>query len=107
MRRDKVKNTNINYEPENLFVITGQEEEKDDWAGMPEFEQPELEAWKTIKVRFDCEEDLIEFAQKIGQKLTPKTKSIRYPETSKDDGNLLRWIDEDDIDNDDVVEIIE
>ena len=41
-------NKTLNYQPENLFVVTGQEDEQTpyDWDGMPEFNQPEAEAWK-------------------------------------------------------------
>ena len=62
-------NKTINYSPENLFVASGQEEEKTphEWDDMPEFNQPEAEAWKMINVRFRNEEDLLEF-KNFGQK---------------------------------------
>lgn len=43
---------------------------------MPEFKQEKKEPYSKIIVRFDNEEDLQEFAEMIGQKLTNKTKTI-------------------------------
>lgn len=50
-----------------------------EWGGMPEFVQEKKEPYKTLIVRFDSEQDYIDFQQKIGQKLTAKTKSIWHP----------------------------
>ena len=50
-----------------------------DWDGMPEFIQEKKEPYKKLIIRFETEEDYEEFAEKIGQKLTPKTKSIWHP----------------------------
>lgn len=49
------------------------------WDGMPEFTQEKKDPFSQIIVRFETEEDLNEFAELIGQKLTPKTKSIWHP----------------------------
>jgi hypothetical protein len=51
----------------------------DEWVDMPEFIQEKRDAFKTITVRFECEEDYLEFAEIINQKLTSKTKSIWHP----------------------------
>jgi hypothetical protein len=50
------------------------------WFDMPEFEQPKKEPYTELKIRFASEEDLQDFANLIGQKLTVKTKSIWHPE---------------------------
>jgi len=50
-----------------------------EWRGMPEFVQEKKEPFSKIVVRFECQEDLDEFAELIGQNLTPKTKSIWHP----------------------------
>ena len=50
-----------------------------EWVGMPEFVQEKKEPFAKIIVRFETEEDLKDFAEKIGQKLTKKTKSIWHP----------------------------
>ena len=52
---------------------------EDLWKGMPEFEQEKQEPHAKINFRFENEEDLQEFAELIGQKLTSKTKSAWYP----------------------------
>jgi len=51
----------------------------DEWVGMPEFHQVKVEPFSKITIRFETEEDLNNFAELIGQKLTPKTKSIWHP----------------------------
>mgnify|MGYP003134862751 FL=1 len=78
-------------EQEELF---GKEEH---WDNMPEFLQEKQEdPFSTITVRFETEEDLNDFSQKIGQKLTPLSKSIWHPYKSHwgDEVNKLRWQDE-------------
>lgn len=54
-----------------------------EWKGMPEFVQERQTPYQQITVRFDSEEDVQEFAQLIGQKLTPKTKSIWHPKLER------------------------
>ena len=49
------------------------------WQGMPEFVQEKQDVYACINCRFECDEDLKEFAKLIGQKLTRKTKSAWYP----------------------------
>ena len=103
-------NKTLNYQPENLFVVTGQEEEQTpyDWDGMPEFNQPEAEAWKVLKVRFRNEEDLRNFAEVIDQtNITLKTKGIWYPPADKTANSLLRYMDEGQISEDNIQEIVE
>jgi len=51
---------------------------EDEWVGMPEFIQ-EKKPEQMIKVRFENDEDLQDFARLIGQKLTDRTKSIWHP----------------------------
>lgn len=49
------------------------------WAGMPEFEQPDVQSWKQLIVHFANEADYNAFCQTVGQDLTLKTKSMWYP----------------------------
>lgn len=49
------------------------------WKGMPEFEQDDKTAWKSITVHFANESDYEAFARLTGQTLTPQTKSIWHP----------------------------
>lgn len=66
-----------------------------EWQGMPEFVQQKQEAYATLTVRFDSEEDLQEFAALIGQKLTQRTKSIWHPHRPHCGGpnSGKRWVD--------------
>jgi len=52
---------------------------EEQWQDMPEFIQLKQEPFACINIRFENEEDLKDFAEIIGQKLTPKTKSIWHP----------------------------
>lgn len=53
-----------------------------EWGGMPEFVQEKIEPFKTLIIRFDTEDDYINFQKLIGQTLTNKTKSIWHPAKS-------------------------
>lgn len=50
----------------------------DEWVGMPEFEQDDLQGI-ILHVHFENEKDRADFFNKIGQSFTDKTKSIWYP----------------------------
>ncbi len=65
-----------------------------EWEGMPEFVQDKKEPFSKIIVRFETEENLKEFANKINQNLTPKTKSIWYPFKSHWGNGRMMWVDE-------------
>lgn len=69
----------------DLFGELLEDSWRNEWKGMPEFVQEDLEPKFQILVSFEDEEDVKEFAAKIGQKITPNgdgkyTKSIWYPE---------------------------
>jgi hypothetical protein len=49
------------------------------WQGMPEFVQGKREPYAKIIVRFASEEDLQDFAKRIGQNLNRKTICIWHP----------------------------
>ena len=67
---------------------------KDLWPDMPEFVQDKQEPYAQMIVRFRNQEDLDEFAQLIGQKLTRKTKSIWHPVLVRGINANKRWVDE-------------
>lgn len=67
---------------------TTEDNPADEWQGMPEFDQEDREALKTIKVHFASEEDMQAFAKLTGQTLTMKTKSIWYPRREHIEGDL-------------------
>jgi hypothetical protein len=74
---------------DELFELEWQKE----WTGMPEFVQEKDEPFAMLRVRFRTKEDLEDFAERIGQKLTPRTKSIWHPALVKTNKQLLRWRD--------------
>ncbi len=67
---------------------------KKEWKGMPEFSQKNLEAFKTIMVNFEREEDMVAFAKLIGQPIGRTTKSIWYPKVEYDKILNKRYVDE-------------
>jgi hypothetical protein len=88
---------NVDTESKNIFMLSGDEEKVTpyDYDGMPEFNQPNGEAYCVMKIRFRSEDDIREFAKVIGQNsITGKTKSIWFPALDKKRNSLLRWIDD-------------
>lgn len=59
------------------------------WQGMPQFANEDLigDAYKTLTVRFETQDDYRVFASLIEQPLTPKTKAIWYPAKDFDSHN--------------------
>jgi hypothetical protein len=58
---------------------------EDEWNGMPEFEQEDKLAKRTLLVHFYNDDDVQEFAELIEQKITDKTKYVYYPRIEKND----------------------
>jgi len=63
------------YEP----LPTEPDDPNDHWKGMPEFEQEDLTAYKTIHVHFKDEYAYKDFSRILNQKLTEHTRSIWHP----------------------------
>ena len=72
------------------------------WKGMTEYKQDDNGPWKTIKMHFRNEEDFKEFSKLTGNNLSKKTKSAWYPKLEITKNALLRWIEDDDGDEDDI-----
>ena len=68
-------------------------DELEHWKGMPEFVQEKQEAFKKLIVRFNSQEDVDAFAELIGQKITPKTKSLWFPALVRGLNTGKRYID--------------
>lgn len=66
--------------------------ESDEWLEMPEFVQNNKQPFAKIIFRFSSEQDLLEFSNLIGQKLTAKTKSAWYPELQRGLNTGKRWV---------------
>jgi hypothetical protein len=67
---------------------------KEEWDGMPEFEQKNLLPEYSVKVNFVSVEDLKKFAELIQQPLTTKTSSIWFPAQTKADLKNKVYVDE-------------
>ena len=69
----------------------GENDADEEWLDMPEFKQEDLTPVRQIIVSFKTDEDVQEFANIVGQKLTDKTKSIWYPKQEIDEVKDLRY----------------
>lgn len=67
---------------------------RDEWVGMPEFEQRNLLPIASVRVNFASYEDMKKFAEMIGQTITTKTDSVWYPPQEKAIMFDKRYIDE-------------
>ena len=67
---------------------------ENEWKGMPEFVQENLEPYKTIYVHFESRDDMEAFARLIGQSIGLNTRSIWYPEAEIGHFADRRYIDE-------------
>jgi len=50
-----------------------------EWQDMPEFVQKDLTPYKSIKVHFETQADMLEFAKLVGQNIHYTTQSVWYP----------------------------
>lgn len=64
---------------------------EDEWKGMPEFYQENLEPESQIIVSFKNQKDREKFAKLIDQSITPKTKSIWYPAQEREEFKNLSY----------------
>ena len=60
-------------------IVASKEAAHSEWRQMPEFVQEKQEPFAQITFRFETEQDLQDFAELIGQKLTAKTRSAWHP----------------------------
>lgn len=67
---------------------------KEEWEGMPEFEQKNLLPEYSVKINFACIEDLKMFSELIKQPLTTKTSSIWFPAQIKANLKNKVYVDE-------------
>ena len=69
----------------------GDNNAREEWVDMPEFEQDDAMPKNRIMVTFRNSEDREEFSKLIGQNITEKTKSIWHPKLEKDNLKDLRY----------------
>ena len=67
---------------------------KEEWIGMPEYEQEKLDPQTTIFIHFRSEEDARDFEKVIGQKIYPKEKSYWHPVRVPQKPNDYRYMEE-------------
>lgn len=75
--------------PQNDAVAPWEKE----WVGMPEFIQNDLEAKFSVRVNFETETDMYEFAKLVNQKITFKTQSIWFPKVERVVAIDKLWVD--------------
>lgn len=51
-----------------------------EWGGMPEFSQKDKTAFRSIVVHFRTQEDVDQFAKKVGLKITAQTRYLWFPD---------------------------
>lgn len=66
----------------------------DIWQGMPEYKHEDLQPIKSIKVHFETFDDMRKFSEAVGQKITPDTRSIWFPEAEIGHYANKRYVDE-------------
>lgn len=75
-------------------VDIGETDREGEWDGMPEFDQEDATSFKQIIIHFANEDDMADFAQLIGQKITMKTKSLWHPAQVRMDTDSRRYVEE-------------
>ena len=73
------------FMPYQLGIPGDPNDPEAEWKGMPEFEQEDKTAYKTIHVHFDRQEDVDNFSKLVNQTITDKTNNIWFPYKQKAD----------------------
>ena len=76
----------------NLFGSN--EDWKDEWVGMPEYEQKNFLPEFSIRVNFASYDDMRRFSELIQQTITTKTQSVWYPKQNKESLSNKVYVDE-------------
>jgi len=66
----------------------------DEYKGMPEFEQDDNMAFRSIIIHFDNQESINDFSVLVGQAITDKTKYLNFPHREKEILKDKRYISE-------------
>lgn len=65
---------------QNFFLDPSEKIDPDkEWDGMPEFNQEDKSAYRSLKVNFANDSDVERFSKLVEQKITEKTRGIWYP----------------------------
>lgn len=57
----------------------GETNADEEWTGMPEFDQQDKRAFRTLHVHFATDKDVKDFAELVNQTITEKTRFLWYP----------------------------
>lgn len=71
-------------EIDSLLAIDASNNPVHEWQGMPEFKHEDKESFQKVIVHFKNQADVDKFAALVAQPITPKTRSIWYPEAEID-----------------------
>jgi hypothetical protein len=78
----------------NQDVLFGEQEAwREEWQGMPEFEQKNLLPEYSVRVNFANYEDLQKFAALVEQIISIKTQSIWYPKQEKENLSNKKYVE--------------
>jgi len=69
-------------------------EPRDEWQGMPEFEQEDKLGFRNLIVHFKDAKAVVDFFKLIKQTATEKTKYIWFPEAERDDRKSRKFVNE-------------
>ena len=63
------------------FMLSGKEagDLANEWSGMPEFDQPDKTAFQSIVVNFKDQAAVDDFAKRLGQPISDRTRSLWHP----------------------------
>jgi len=87
----QLSNSELNIDVEDGDDVEWQKH----WVGMPDYEYIEDNGpYRSINVKFRNVNDYQDFAKRIDQILTDKTKAIWHPKLERTPNYLLRWIEE-------------
>ncbi len=72
----------------NLSILvqpdgSGAVDPETEWAGMPEFDQSDKTAMRSLIVHFATQADIDAFAKLVKQPISPATRSLWYPEAER------------------------
>lgn len=84
-------NNQIPHQPTLLDIPTAWQEE---WQDMPEYVMDDLRPHRVINVRFRNDEDVKEFARRMGQHINPKQRALWFPAMEHRRASHLRYVQE-------------
>ena len=64
-----------------------------EWVGMPEYDNNDMTAYKTLKLHFRNQKDIMLFAKLLNQKITSDTRSLWYPELKKESFTDMDYVE--------------